>query len=144
MVKIKDLFRTGDFRKDAKRFDKNDWFVGSFLNEGPGKTELLEIKYWEYQRKDKPKPRMKTSCTLECTLILRGKVRGTINGENVTLCDGEYAVIQPGVPNAIPQKVLSECVEGLTIKAPSIYVAKHEKVRRLFRVKTASRLNLDP
>ncbi len=85
----------------------------------------MELKYWDYKKDSPFAPHdLKTSCTIECTLILKGRVRGRVGDGNIELTAGQYVVIAPGTPNAIPRAVLED-VEGLTIKAPSITVAKH-------------------
>ena len=117
-------FHKGRFDTEAERGKHRGWIVGAFMEQGPRKTELLEIKYWH-----KPKEHeIKTSCTFECTMILSGKVVGKVAGRRITLSAGQYVVIPPGVPNGIPQKILAKPVRGLTIKAPSIHVAKHEVI----------------
>lgn len=133
MAKPIRCFYKGNFRKDARE-DANarkGWFVGAFDGlQRPRMTELVEIKYWKY-KKGKVNHEPKTSCTIECTLILKGSVRGMVGDGDVKLEAGQYVVIAPGTPNALPQKVTKN-VEGLTIKAPSITVAKHllkKKVR---------------
>ena len=129
MAKKDRCFYRGNFRKDADEAERQHkrWFVGAYLEAKPRKTELVEIKHWKYERGARPHD-IKTSCTIECTLILCGKITGMVAGRDITLSGGDYVVIAPGTPNALPQKVLED-VEGVTIKAPSIPVAKHIKVK---------------
>jgi hypothetical protein len=127
-------FYQGNFRDDARK-GVNNWFVGAFDTlQPPRRTELVELKYWDeayLHQLDKPH-QLKTSCTIECTLILKGRVRGAVGDGSIELGEGQYVVIAPGTPNAIPQEVLGDGkVEGLTIKAPSITVAKHLLKERL-------------
>ena len=126
MTELKTSFYKGDFRKDAIEGNHNNWFVGKYLEEEPNKTELLEIKYWAYGKGESVNHPIKTSCTIECTLIFKGQITGTVSGRDVDLSTGEYVVISPGTPNGLPQQVLED-VQGLTIKAPSIPAAKHER-----------------
>lgn len=109
----------GEFKKDAGLH--NGWFVGSFIESGPRRTDKLELKYWEFD-KDVNHPE-KTSGTLECTLILEGEITGLISGKMESLHGGQYVVISPGVPNGFPKAVHKKVV-GLTIKAPSDPSAK--------------------
>jgi quercetin dioxygenase-like cupin family protein len=116
-------FYQGNFRDDARK-GVNNWVVGAFDTlQPPRRTELVEIKYWDY-KKGEPNHDPKTSCTIECTLILKGRIRGMVGDGDIELSAGEYVMIAPGTPNALPREVLED-VEGLTIKAPSITVAKH-------------------
>lgn len=115
----------GDFRNDARTEDYHNWIVGKFVKEqNPRNTELVEIKFWKFKKGEKTDHENKTSCTIECTLILSGLIKGTIDNEERKLCAGDYVVIAPGTPNDFPQEVLED-TEGLTIKAPSIPAAKH-------------------
>ncbi len=125
MTERKTPFYKGDFRNDAIDGNHRNWFVGKFLEEEPRKTEHLEIKYWAYGKGESVNHPIKISCTIECTLILKGQITGTVAGRDVKLSSGEYVVISPGTPNGLPQQVLED-VQGLTIKAPCIPEAKHE------------------
>ena len=129
MTDLAACFYRGNFREDAA-YSERGWFVGAFRKlERPRRTELVEIKYWDY-KKGEPNHDSKTSCTIECTLILKGRMRGMVGDGDIELSAGEYVMIAPGTPNALPREVLED-VEGLTIKAPSITVAKHLLKERL-------------
>jgi uncharacterized cupin superfamily protein len=124
MAKNDERFHRGKWRDALRRKKGKGWFVGEFMKQKPRRTDLFELKYWENTVEDFTPHVMKTSCTIECTLILAGRVKGEIAGQPVDLSAGEYVVIAPGTPNAIPQKVI-ENAKGMTVKAPSIRVAKH-------------------
>lgn len=89
----------------------------------PQKTEHVEIKYWEFPV-GQTDHQTKISDIIEVTFIIKGKVSGTINGQNVSLSSGQYCVISPGTENNLSVNVLEDVV-GLTIKAPSDPGAKH-------------------
>jgi quercetin dioxygenase-like cupin family protein len=110
-------YYVGDYREDARKGGHRDWIIGKFMEERPRKTSKLEVKYWDFHigKTDHPP---KESKTLECTFILSGKVRGNIDGNEVTLSTGQYAAIRPGVPNNLVEYVIRRAT-GLTIKAPS-------------------------
>ncbi|HUS26122.1 MAG TPA: hypothetical protein VMY99_02125 [Nevskiaceae bacterium] len=105
----------GNFKQDSAHHQ--GWFVGEFIEQKPRQTRLFEIKYWHFAV-GPTKRRNKTSTATECTLLLKGHVQGSINGQPIELHAGEYAVIPPGMVNNLEEKVL-QAAEGLTIKAPS-------------------------
>ena len=100
----------------------NGWFIGTFIEEGAAKTEDVEIKYWEFPV-GKTSHDTKTSAIFECTLILSGKCRGEIEGEEYIFSAGDYIAIQPNTPNNLVIEIL-EPATGITIKAPSDPSAK--------------------
>src|SRR5215467_13217524 len=44
----KRLILQGNFRDDSLNGVNRGWIVGSFIKDGPRRTEDVEIKYWEY------------------------------------------------------------------------------------------------
>jgi len=96
--------------------------MGKFIEEGPRKTELAEVKYWEFPAGPNDHP-PKISETLECTLIISGSCEGFIADDKLSLHAGDYVVIEPGTPNNLNVNVL-EPIKGITIKAPSDPSAK--------------------
>ncbi len=115
-------FYKGSYQYDGLNDPHRGWVVGKFKDDFPRKNDAVEIKYWEYEVGPTDHP-TKTSSIIECTFILQGEVRGTINGQEVVLTTGDYVVIAPGIPNNLVMEILEAAV-GLTIKAPSDTTAK--------------------
>lgn len=112
----------GEYKKDAAENGHRGWLVGEFMENFPFKTDLVEIKYWEYDV-GPTNHDTKISGIFECTFILEGEISGTVDGKEVRLSEGAYVVIPPGIMNGFPQIVYKK-VRGLTIKAPSDPSAK--------------------
>ncbi len=112
----------GDYKNDSLNDPNRGWIVGKFKDEPPRKNDAVEIKYWEYSAGPTDHP-MKKSSIIECTFILKGKIRAVINNEEITLKTGEYIVIKPGITNNTVVHVLEDAA-GLTVKAPSDPSAK--------------------
>lgn len=113
-------FYVGKYKADSQEY--RGWFIGSFVESGPRKTDDVEVKYWEFGAGPTGHP-MKVSSTLESTLILSGETEAEIDGERITLTGGDYVVIQPGIHNNLLVNVVRPTV-GITIKAPSDVTAK--------------------
>ena len=113
-------YYVGDYKRDAP--SHRGWIMGKFIEDGPRKTDLAEVKYWEYAIGPNDHP-PKISETLECTLILSGSCKGFVAGEEYTFRAGNYVVIEPGIPNNLVAEIL-EPIVGITIKAPSDPSAK--------------------
>ena len=107
----------GNYKKDAK--ENLGWFVGYFMESRPRCTEKFEIKHWEYPVGPTNHDKKKQKTAMECTIILRGKIEGQIDGKRIELKAGDYVIIEPGVESGFPDNVL-EYVEGITIKVPSL------------------------
>jgi mannose-6-phosphate isomerase-like protein (cupin superfamily) len=110
------------YREDGLNDPNHGWTLGTFKDDTPRKNEAVEIKYWEFPV-GPTSHQLKESSIIECTFILKGKAKASINGEEVMLQAGDYVVIEPGTPSNIPTEVLEAAV-GLTIKAPSDPTAK--------------------
>lgn len=113
----------GDFRDDALNGPNRGWILGTFKQDEPRKNDAVEVKYWERKAGEAPNHPTKVSATIECTLILKGKTRCMVDGQETTLKAGDYIVIQPGTPNNTVVEVLEDAA-GITIKAPSDPAAK--------------------
>lgn len=115
----------GNFYKE--RSDKRGWLVGQFMEKKSGRhTDDVEIKFWKFAKGEDAKHVAKYLKTaVECGFILKGKITGIIGSEKVVLEAGEYVVIPPGVVSNYPIEILED-VEGLTVKAPSVYGDKVE------------------
>jgi len=111
----------GNFRKDAdKRNGHGGWIIGRFM-ENHRQTQAVAVKYWEFKKGEEKKHTTKFELhAFECDLILEGKVKGHIDYKEIVLEKGDYVVIPPNVKSNLIQKVLSDRVKGLTIKAPSL------------------------
>lgn len=108
-------YTVGDYKQDAPAH--RGWFVGTFIEEGAARTSDVEIKYWDFPV-GPTTHKAKISAIFECTIVLNGKIRGTIDDEEITLSAGSYIAIEPGTPNNLVVEIL-EPSTGLTIKAPS-------------------------
>jgi mannose-6-phosphate isomerase-like protein (cupin superfamily) len=120
-------FYQGNYEEEAE-FVSTDppktkwWFVGHFIPWGGcRKTEAMGLKYWKFSKGEEAlhKPKKGEPGATECTMIFKGSVRGTIDGEQITLSAGEYVIIRPNTPSNLIEKVLEEPLVGLTIKAPN-------------------------
>ncbi len=110
----------GNYYKDYEKeyHEHKGWLVGEFM-ECFRKTKSVEIKFWKFNKYGKIEHEKKLQCrAIECTFILKGRIRGEIDNEEVFLGTGDYVVIPPRVSNNFPIEIL-ECAEGLTIKVPS-------------------------
>jgi len=110
-------YYVGSYKEDGLNGPNRGWIVGNVNFELSRTTEAVGIKYWQFEVGPTDHP-TKVSSIIECTFILKGKVRGTIDGQEVILNAGDYVVIRPGIENNTVIEVL-EAAEGLTVKAPS-------------------------
>jgi quercetin dioxygenase-like cupin family protein len=115
-------FYKGNLRNDSLRGVNHGWIIGSFMDDGPRRTDNVEIKYWEYPIGPTSHER-KVSATIEATFILKGKTLAEIDGNRLVLEAGDYVVISPNIPNNTVLDILAEAA-GLTVKAPSDTSAK--------------------
>jgi len=118
-------FYVGSYKEDGLKGPNRGWILGNFQDppiDPPRDSLDVEVKYWAFKA-GPTGHKAKESAIIECTLILKGKVKGVINGQEVVLSAGEYFVIKPGVQSNIPTEALED-TEGLTIKAPSDPSAK--------------------
>lgn len=115
-------YYVGSYRDDAINEPNHGWLVGKFKDTLPRKNNEVEIKYWEYGLGANDHP-LKESAIIECTFILSGKTRATVDDKEFVLNTGDYIVIHPGTKNNLVMEVI-EPVSGLTIKAPSDPTAK--------------------
>lgn len=115
-------YYVGSYRNDALNESDNGWLVGTFKDALPRKSDEVEIKYWEFEAGSNDHP-LKESAIIECTFILSGKTRATVDDKEFVLSAGDYIVIHPGTKNNLVMEVI-EPITGLTIKAPSDPTAK--------------------
>jgi mannose-6-phosphate isomerase-like protein (cupin superfamily) len=120
---VNESFYIGNYREDALNGPNRGWIVGTFIQDLPRKNDELEIMYWEFKAGEATNHPLKVSSIIECTLILKGRTRCVIDGQEKILKAGDYIVIKPGVPNNNVFEILED-VSGITIKAPSDPTAK--------------------
>lgn len=93
------------------------WFVGSFFNENhPCKTDQIEILYKEHQPGDKAGAHYH-KLKVELLIILEGKARFNVNGNEVMLSKGDFLFVD--VNNIISGEFL-EPTKIFAIHSPSI------------------------
>jgi mannose-6-phosphate isomerase-like protein (cupin superfamily) len=120
-------YLVGSLSGDSIDLGRGGWLLGSFFDvAGPDAArhvEELEVKYWEFVPGEESVHQLKTSSTIEWSLILRGRTRARIGEADVILGSGDYVLIRPGVPNNLVAEVLVP-IAALTIKSPSDPAAK--------------------
>lgn len=118
---MNDSFYQGNLQHDYDHYHEKKhqgWVVGKFMS-GVRHTDQVEVKFWKYQKgAASGHPYKMQKVAVECTFILKGKVRGEITGQEITLREGDYVVIPPQTANNLVMEILED-VEGLTLKAPS-------------------------
>jgi len=111
-----------DREESLKKPKGHEWLIGDFekFNKTIRKTKLLELKYWEIKKGEEEKHKAKVQKSVgEITILLEGTTKGFIGEKDVTLKDGDYVYIPPGVANNLVVEIIPERIKGLTIKAPS-------------------------
>lgn len=116
-------FYVGNYKEDSKDHHRG-WIIGSFMEDRPRKTDLVEVKYWQVSEGDTSHP-AKTSGTYECTMIIQGHCTALIGDQTHELKAGDYVVIEPNTINNVLHNV-NKATIGITIKAPSDPTAKKE------------------
>jgi quercetin dioxygenase-like cupin family protein len=116
-------YYVGSYKNDALHGPNNGWIAGSFIAEPPRKNDAVEIKYWEFKAGSVTGHPVKVSSIIEVTLVIKGKVRSMIDGQELILKAGDYVIIKPGVENNLQVEILDD-TEALTVKAPSDPKAK--------------------
>lgn len=110
----------GKFKNNATDF----WFIGSFVESfSLAKCDDFEVKYWEFKKGEehKHKSKFQVRCT-EYNFIIEGEVKGRVGDtKDILLKKGDYIIIKPGEIVNLQQEIVSDCVKGITIKAPSIH-----------------------
>jgi len=114
----------GNFYQDRERecSIRKGWLLGQFMNEKENDkrgTDKVAIKFWQF-KKGKPtnhEPKYQRFA-VECTFILKGKIKAQIDSNEIMLVAGDYVVIPANIISNLALEVLEDA-EGLTIKAPS-------------------------
>jgi quercetin dioxygenase-like cupin family protein len=107
----------GNFYHDSEH--QRGWLVGQF-KDGVRKTDKVEIKFWRFKKGEQTNHLPKhQDLAIESTFVLKGKIKGAIDGREIELEMGDYVVLPPGVVSNFPRDILEDA-EGLTVKAPSI------------------------
>ncbi len=115
-------FYKGNFNQDRENEfkTKKGWLVGHFM-EYYRNTNKMCVKFWKFNKGEEKDHQLKYEKeAVECTIILKGKVQGVIDGKELIFQAGEYVVIPAKIRSNMIVKVLEEPVEGFTIKSPSI------------------------
>ncbi len=97
--------------------DTKGWFVGSFFPEDhPAKTDKMEICFHERKKGDIVDPHLHEQ-KVELIIILKGKSKYVVDGEEVELSDGDYLFMQT---YSKISAVFLEDTQLFAIHAPSI------------------------
>ena len=113
---MEDRFYIGTVQDDAQK--NKGWFVGSFVEPGLRNTTALEIKAWRVPLGPSNHiPKIQHEA-LEINIVVRGKLRGIVDGKKVELSAGQFIIIPPGIENNLPEEALEDS-EGFCIKTPS-------------------------
>lgn len=110
----------GNFRQDRENDGKNGWLVGRFM-EHYRHTEKMGVKFWTFSKGEEKGHKLKYEKeAVECSIIIKGKVRGKIDDREIIFEAGDYVVIPAKIRSNMIMEVLEGPVEGFTIKAPSM------------------------
>ncbi|PIR68626.1 hypothetical protein COU49_00160 [Candidatus Nomurabacteria bacterium CG10_big_fil_rev_8_21_14_0_10_35_16] len=112
----------GNFHEDRERElkERNGWIVGRFLD-GYRHTEKIGIKFWKFNKGEEGEHTLKYEKeAIECTFVLKGKVRGIVDGTEIIFKAGDYIVIPAKIQSNMIVEVIDEPIEGFTIKGPSL------------------------
>lgn len=123
LIQVSHSYYIGDFRDDALNGPNRGWIVGTFIKDKPRQNDEVEVMYWEFEAGKPSNHPTKTSSIIECTFILKGRIRSFLDGAETILKAGDYVVIHPGTPNNLQVEILEDA-SGITIKAPSDPSAK--------------------
>jgi len=110
-----------DFIKQLKIEKKQDsiWLFGCFKDKIE-KNNNFELKYWSFKKNKKPEHDSKfQKKSTEYTFIIKGKVKGNVDGKKVELKTGDYIIIKPKTKSNLIEEVLEDTI-GITIKSPSL------------------------
>jgi len=106
--------------RDNELKEKNGWIVGRFMN-GYRHTEKVSIKFWRFEKGQEKNHSLKYEKeAVECTLFLKGSVKGVVDDKEIIFQEGDYVVIPAKIKSNTIVEVLDSPAEGLTIKAPSL------------------------
>ena len=111
---MKKGYFVGNFKNGFE--SSKGWFVGDFLHEGLSKTDLVEVKYFNQKSGDKFDFH-KHNLKVEIGIILTGKMRLNVGGEEFILKDGQFWFAEKG--NVVMQEFLED-TEGFAIHAPCV------------------------
>ncbi len=103
--------------KDRK--DVRGWLCGQFFSEESGlQTSEMEVRYFSFDAGAKD-PEHYHPHGMELVLILSGKVRWRINGNEHELGSGDYYLAYANTPEAVIE-VLEGPVTGVAVRTPSV------------------------
>lgn len=98
--------------------DRDGWVYGAFMPEGLCRDQRVEIKVKKLKKGFTSPPHYQKTCT-KIELIWQGKAIWELDGKEVEMGTGDYAIIPSKVKVAI-KKILSDELIVQTIKIPSI------------------------
>lgn len=109
---------------DAEALRRGGWFIGHFIEDDETRrTDSFEVKSWRFDVGATSHTPKRLKDVWEFTLILEGRGRGVIDGEEIELGERQYFVVPPGICNNFPDYVYQP-MRGITVKAPSIEGSK--------------------
>jgi len=103
------------------------WICGHFIPEGIQKNSELEIKYEVLKQGATSSPHYHPQGT-EVFIVVKGKLKFQLDGEEVTLNDGDFVFMQSNVTEALLE--VYEPTTLVSIRTPSIpnnKISKYEK-----------------
>jgi len=113
-----------------KEGEKPDfWPFGNFKTIPPNgdlaKTKVFELKHWVLKKGEEFKhtPKMQRKVK-EYILIIKGQTKGRVQKpgrdfKEITLREGDYIIIEPGIISNPVEEILTEEVMVITIRTPS-------------------------
>ena len=110
------MFKKGNVFEEQK--DRNGWIYGSFMSEGLGKDDRMEIKVARLESSFTSEPHYNKTST-KVDIVWEGKAKWQVNGEDIEMNTGDYIIIPPKTTACI-KKILTEYLIVQTIRTPSI------------------------
>jgi mannose-6-phosphate isomerase-like protein (cupin superfamily) len=98
---------------------KKGWFFGHFMEEPLLQSDLVEVAYQDVSnKKADPKDWHYHKKSLEINIVISGEAKFKINGESVTVGEGEFYVVYPYT--SIEDFSTSNNTKIIVVRAPSI------------------------
>lgn len=75
---------------------KKSWFFGHFMEEPLLRSDLVEVAYQNVSdKKADPADRHYHKKSIEINIVISGQAKFKINGESVTIGEGEFYIVYP-------------------------------------------------